>query len=129
MSFVSDTLLSGGARLHVARGEHQGNDAGKRSSQSQGGRLDPLIRLVKDPFGLLGGGRDADENAQKVNEEEEDRKQLLRLRMRDVSVGTCLRFHMLTVPIGRVLRRLESRCGRVGYPRRQRCLETRGRIV
>ncbi|KAL5391000.1 hypothetical protein DPSP01_001496 [Paraphaeosphaeria sporulosa] len=84
MSFVSDTLLSGGARLHVARGGHQGKDAGKRSNQSQGGRLDPLIRLVKDPFGVFGGAREADEDesAQKAKADE-DRKQLLYLRLRD----------------------------------------------
>ncbi|KAJ4358450.1 Lipase 5 [Didymosphaeria variabile] len=82
MSFVSDTLLSGGARLHIGRGGHQGKDVGEQSCQTQRGRLDPLIRLVKDPFGVLGRGRDVDENAQKVKDEE-PRKQLLYLRMRD----------------------------------------------
>lgn len=84
MSFVSDTLLSGGARLHVARGGNHGADSGKRTSQgqSQGGRFEPLFRFVKDPLGALGGPRDADEV--RKAEEEEHRKQLLQLRMREV---------------------------------------------
>ncbi|KAJ4286064.1 Lipase 5 [Kalmusia sp. IMI 367209] len=83
MSFVSDTVLSGGARLHVARGGQATKDGQKQSSQSSAGRLDPLIRLVKDPFGLFGRGTDA-EHGQTVEEgEEEDRKQLLYLRMRE----------------------------------------------
>lgn len=83
MSFVSDTVLSGGARLHIAREAQHGKDGTKRPGQSQGGRFDPLFRLVRDPFGVLGGGSHVDSPPPTENVEE--RKQLLQLRMREVS--------------------------------------------
>ncbi|KAL5407953.1 hypothetical protein PMIN06_000480 [Paraphaeosphaeria minitans] len=84
MSLASDTLLSGGARLHVARGGQQGKAAGKRSNQSQAGLLVPQIRLVKDAFGVFGGARDADEDESLQKAREDDnRNRLLYLRLRD----------------------------------------------
>lgn len=117
MSFVSDTLLSGGARLHIARGGQQGKDAGKQSTQTHGGRLDPLIRLVKDPFGILGATKVAEDDTRKVDshDHEEHRKQVLYLRMRDVSFATPRLFHMLNTFVGRILRRMESRRDRIRY--------------
>lgn len=79
MSFLSDTVLSGGARLHAARGGPQGNDPKLSSPQA---RLDPLIRLVKDPFGILGRGSDG-HNSTPAGKDELDRKQLLLVRLQE----------------------------------------------
>ncbi|KAF1974387.1 patatin-domain-containing protein [Bimuria novae-zelandiae CBS 107.79] len=84
MSFVYDTVLFGGARLHTARGGQQGKDVAKQPSQSQGGRLNPLIRLVQDPFGVLGRGTKDAESTPPENHEKA-RKQLLYLRMREAT--------------------------------------------
>lgn len=83
MSFVTNSLLSGGARLHVERGDSEGKNGVKRTSQGPSGLLAPLIQLVKNPFGVIGGGEAPQES--QTNTEEEDRRQLLYLRMKDVS--------------------------------------------
>lgn len=91
MSFVSDTLLAGGTTLHIARGGHHGEDAGKRVGQSQAGRLEPLLRFVKDPLGVLGVPKDG--GADREAKDGEHRRQLLHLRMREVG---CLRVCVLS---------------------------------
>ena len=68
--------------MHLARGGHHGEDVGKRGGRSQAGRLEPLLRFVKDPMGVLGGPRDGD--AVSEAEDVDHRKQLLHLRMREV---------------------------------------------
>jgi len=81
MSLFSDTVLSGGARLHITREGPVGSDGTKPSSGLRA-HWNPLLRLVKDPLGLIGGASVSPE-AQTLKDEE-DRKQLLYLRMRDV---------------------------------------------
>lgn len=91
MSLVSDTVLSGSARLHTERGGTAGKDGAKKTSQSPtGGLFTPLIQLVKDPLGSILSAIETEE-ARGALLEQTERKQLLYLRLRDVSVLAPLR--------------------------------------
>lgn len=113
MSFLSDTVLSGGStRLHVAR--YQDN-SGKvvRKSRSHGGFLSPLSKLARSSVQSIGEAINYSHNASSQNalDENAGRRQILYLRMKNV--GTRSRdpcYHMLTVLAGRDLQRMESRC-------------------
>lgn len=94
MSFLYDTVLPGSSRLHVGRGSAAGKDDGRklRKSQSHASLLTPLVQLIRDPIGIIGGGKGSLEH---VAEEEESsssadaqlgRKQALHLRMKEVSL-------------------------------------------
>ncbi|KAF2876954.1 acyl transferase/acyl hydrolase/lysophospholipase [Massariosphaeria phaeospora] len=86
MSFLSDTVLSGGARLYAGGGTSTGEDGYRavKRSRSHGALLTPLIQLVRDPVGTIGGAvgilRDATDTA-RLHDPEADRKQVLYLHM------------------------------------------------
>jgi TAG lipase/steryl ester hydrolase/phospholipase A2/LPA acyltransferase len=81
MSFLSDALFSGGStRLHAGR-------KAIRKTKSHGGLLTPFAQLVKGPLEVLNNAVTSDES---VSSEDTigataDRKQILYLRMKDVS--------------------------------------------
>ncbi|KAJ4384274.1 Lipase 5 [Didymella sp. IMI 355093] len=80
MSFLSDTVFSGGStRLHVAGNQHGGGNV-IRKSKSHGGFLSPLSKLVRNPVQSLG---DVVGSHYNVIDEEADRKQILYLRMKN----------------------------------------------
>ena len=98
MSFLSDTVLSGGStRLHIAGNQR---DSGKvrRKSKSHGGFLSPLTKLVSNPVQSIGDAVGSHYNAplQDVLDEDAGRKQILYLRMKNVSSrARWFGYHML----------------------------------
>ncbi|KAF9698900.1 hypothetical protein EKO04_002971 [Ascochyta lentis] len=82
MSFLSDTVLSGGStRLHVA-GDQKSSI---RKSRSHGGFLSPLTKLVRNPVQSIGdavGGRYSP-SPQDALDEDAGRRQILYLRMKN----------------------------------------------
>lgn len=93
MSFLHDALLS--RRYHSTT--HDSEPARNRLSRSSShaGLLSPLVKLVKDPAGILEdfvgglGGQDHPQNAPEL--EDGSRKQILYLRLQNVSRRTSLR--------------------------------------
>lgn len=86
MSFLSDTVLSGGStRLHVAESRNTGERV-TRNSKSHGGFLSPLTKLVRNPVQSLGDALASHYPASVQDELDEDagRKQILYLRMKNV---------------------------------------------
>jgi hypothetical protein len=98
MSFLHGALLQGGSALHNTsdRPVEAASQAKRlRKSQSHAsylGGLNPLVRLVRDPVtsieGLLERVWIGEERQEEDPEAEDDdrRKQLLRVRMTDVSI-------------------------------------------
>lgn len=88
MSFVPNTVFTSSSRLHGGNGGAGGNNGVKGASQSSGGLFTPLFQLVRDPYGTLVGSADPQEVSDvEEDEQEEDRKQVLYLRMKDVGVA------------------------------------------
>jgi TAG lipase/steryl ester hydrolase/phospholipase A2/LPA acyltransferase len=89
MSFVPNTVFTNSSRLHGGNGGTGGSHGVKGASQSSGGLFTPLFQLVRDPYGTIVGTADP-QNAPNLEEEEdqEDRKQVLHLHMKDVGVAT-----------------------------------------
>jgi TAG lipase/steryl ester hydrolase/phospholipase A2/LPA acyltransferase len=86
MSFLSDTVLSGGStRLHIAGNQKNGGKA-LRKSKSHGGFLTPLAKLVRNPVQTIGDvvGSHYNTASQDVLDENAGRKQILYLRMKNV---------------------------------------------
>ncbi|KAF2735145.1 patatin-domain-containing protein [Polyplosphaeria fusca] len=87
MSFLCDTLLPGSAG-HFIRGQG-GNGEGDntpKSGQSHAARFTPLIQLVRDPLGAIGGAVGSLSLSPEHGSSstlEADRKQLLYLRMKN----------------------------------------------
>ncbi|KZM19851.1 Lipase 5 [Ascochyta rabiei] len=82
MSFLSDTVLSGGStRLHVAG--HQKSSI--RKSKSHGGLLSPLAKLIRSPVQSIGAavGNHYNASFQDALDEGADRRQILYLRMKN----------------------------------------------
>jgi TAG lipase/steryl ester hydrolase/phospholipase A2/LPA acyltransferase len=89
MSFLSDTLLAGSnARLHVKGDDHNTHKATPKSQSH--GFLTPLAKLVRDPVHTLGNaiGSHNDAPFQPVAEEVTNHKQILYLRLKNVSAST-----------------------------------------
>ncbi|KAJ4325980.1 Lipase 5 [Neodidymelliopsis sp. IMI 364377] len=83
MSFLSDTVLSGGStRLHVA-GNQKNTSRVVKKRRSYGGFLSPLAKLVRNPVQTIGHAVGSHYNAsfQDVPDEDAGRKQILYLRM------------------------------------------------
>lgn len=86
MSFLSDTVLSGGStRLHIA-GKQQNSGKIIRKSKSHGGFLSPLAKLVRNPVQTIGDvvGSHYNATCQDALDEDAGRKQILYLRMKNV---------------------------------------------
>lgn len=88
MSFLSDTVLSGGStRLHVAGNQ---DNVGRviRKSKSHGGFLAPLTKLVRSPLQSIGDvvGSHYSAPFQDARDEDVERKQILYLRMKNVGL-------------------------------------------
>lgn len=85
MSFLNDTVLPGTGRLHANDGQRRGQ---KRQGQS-GGLLRPLVQLIRNPAGVyegfLGSHDNSAQNAQPGVLDQESRRQVLYLRIKDVS--------------------------------------------
>lgn len=132
MSFLSDTVLSGGStRLHVARHQTTGRKQIQKS-KSHGGFLSPLSKLARSSVQSIGEviGSHHIAPVQDALDEDAGRKQILYLRMKDV--GTRARHphdHMLTAVLGRDLQRMESRSDGPRYLGREQCLEGRRRLA
>jgi TAG lipase / steryl ester hydrolase / phospholipase A2 / LPA acyltransferase len=78
MSFLSDTVLSGGStRLHVAADQK----SSIRKSKSHGGFLSPLTKLVRNSVQSI---EDAVGGRYKAPDEDAGRRQILYLRMKNV---------------------------------------------
>lgn len=98
MSFLSDTVLSGGStRLHVEGNQETGGRV-IRKSKSHGGFLSPLTRLVRNPVQSLGAALTSQYTAPFQEELDQDagRKQILYLRLKNVCTRAwCFDYHML----------------------------------
>lgn len=91
MSFLYDSVLPGTTRLYSSGGaDLKDNQRRLRKSQSHSGFFTPLIHLVRDPVGTIGSAvgtfQDASEPAAPIGPDDDSRKQILYLRMRNVSV-------------------------------------------
>ncbi|KAF2476593.1 patatin-domain-containing protein [Lindgomyces ingoldianus] len=86
MSFLCDTILPGGTRLHLGGEAEKYGPKALRKSQSHGGLLAPLVQLVRDPVRTIGSAvgslSDVPESTV-ASEAELDHKQVLYLRMRN----------------------------------------------
>ncbi|KAJ8111119.1 hypothetical protein OPT61_g6213 [Boeremia exigua] len=85
MSFLSDTVLSGGStRLHVA-GSQDISRRTVRKSRSHGGFLSPLTKLVRNPVRSIGDAAGSHYTAppRAISDEDAGRKQILYLRMQN----------------------------------------------
>ena len=100
MSFLSETVLTGSTRLCLGgQGDTATKDGRKtlRKSESHASLLSPLIQLVRDPVRAVGNVVDSlsyVSEAPIIADSAIDRKQVLYLRMRNVSVSKdtcCLR--------------------------------------
>lgn len=116
MSFLSETVLAGSTRLHIAGGADPASKDGRgtmRKNQSHGGLFTPLMQLVRDPVGTLGGAVGSLSTVSEIDIPDDpaiDRRQVLYLRMRNVRALTLRTRFKLTSDSGQVLRRMEVRC-------------------
>ncbi|EON62647.1 hypothetical protein W97_01871 [Coniosporium apollinis CBS 100218] len=85
MSFLNDTVLPGTGRLHSNEGQRRDR---KRQSQS-GGLLKPLVQLILNPGsayeGFLGSNDNSAQNAQPGVLDQESRRQVLYVRIKDAT--------------------------------------------
>jgi TAG lipase/steryl ester hydrolase/phospholipase A2/LPA acyltransferase len=114
MSFLSETVLTGSTRLYVGGADTTSKDGRRtlRKSQSHGGLLTPLVQLIRDPIGTIGGAVDTFSTVSEIdisNGPVIDRRQVLYLRMRNVSAITLHAMFKLTSDSGRVIRGMEVR--------------------
>jgi TAG lipase/steryl ester hydrolase/phospholipase A2/LPA acyltransferase len=116
MSFLSETVLAGSTRLYIAGGVDAASKDGQgtlRKNQSHGGLFTPLIQLVRDPVGTIGGAVGSLSTVSEIDIPDDpaiDRRQVLYLRMRNVSALTLPTILKLTSGSGQVIRRMEVRC-------------------
>ncbi|KAF2000278.1 patatin-domain-containing protein, partial [Amniculicola lignicola CBS 123094] len=94
MSFLADTILPGSAGLRIGGGlpEKDGQRRQRTSKSHGGGFLAPLIHLVRDPVGAIGsavGSYELADAAHAAPEAATDHKQVLYLRMRNVTPYEC----------------------------------------
>lgn len=107
MSFVPTTVFTNTSRLHEGKGVARGS----------GGLLTPLFQLVKDPYGTI-VGTTAQQEAQ-ATRDEQGRRQVLCLRMKNVGTSPCLPHSQANARVGGIIRRMESGCLGAGHARRQ----------
>ena len=116
MSFLSETVLAGSTRLHIAGGADAASKDSRRTlknNQSHGGLFTPLIQLVRDPVGTIGGAVGSLSTVSEIDIPDDpaiDRRQVLYLRMRNVSALTLRAMFKLTSGSVQVIRRMEVRC-------------------
>jgi TAG lipase/steryl ester hydrolase/phospholipase A2/LPA acyltransferase len=116
MSFLSETVLAGSTRLHIAGGADTASKDGRRTlrkDQSHGGLFTPLIQLVRDPVGTIGGAVGSLSTVSEIDLPDEsaiDRRQVLYLRMRNVSALPLCTIFKLTSKSGQVISRMEVCC-------------------
>ncbi|KAF2643353.1 patatin-domain-containing protein [Massarina eburnea CBS 473.64] len=83
-SFLSDTVVSGGARLHIARRGQNGKNGARRAGQSAGGLLNPLIPLIHRAKNPLPASTSAGPSETvRGTTDNADRRQLLYLRLKE----------------------------------------------
>lgn len=102
MSLLSATVLPGSTRLHIeGGGAAAGNDGKKRlrNSRSHASFLSPLVQLLRDPVGTIGTAvaNVSLESNSALSQSEEAHKQVVYLRMRNVSSSHPSQIALLTV--------------------------------